>query len=124
MGGDKAAQERLKAKAEEAEAERQAVLRLMEAEKQNPVSPTSFYMLLPSLKVFIKIEILVLMYQTLYFHRLFVMIIRSRGLSQMLSIMLESTLFSPLPEALIACCFRMCFYYCLIMFFRCLDLYL
>ena len=65
MGGDKAAQERLKAKAEEAEAERQAVLRLMEAEKQNPVSPTSFYMLLPPLKVFIKIEILVLMYQTI-----------------------------------------------------------
>ncbi|KAI5084516.1 hypothetical protein GOP47_0000685 [Adiantum capillus-veneris] len=36
MGGDKAAQERLKAKAEEAEAERQAVLAAMEAEKQNP----------------------------------------------------------------------------------------
>ncbi|MCO5607411.1 hypothetical protein L7F22_061607 [Adiantum nelumboides] len=36
MGGDKAAQERLKAKAEEAEAERQAVLAAMEAEKENP----------------------------------------------------------------------------------------
>ncbi|KAH7296667.1 hypothetical protein KP509_26G033400 [Ceratopteris richardii] len=36
MGGDKAAQERLKAKAEEAEAERLAVLAAMEAEKQNP----------------------------------------------------------------------------------------
>lgn len=37
MGGDKAAQERLRAKAEAAEAERQAVLLVMEAEKQNPV---------------------------------------------------------------------------------------
>lgn len=37
MGGDKTAQERLRAKAEEAEAERKAVLVAMEAEKQNPV---------------------------------------------------------------------------------------
>eukprot|EP00249_Psilotum_nudum_P013065 c24133_g1_i2 orf=220-1269(+) len=37
MGGDKAAQERLRAKAEEAEAERQTILLATEAEKKNPV---------------------------------------------------------------------------------------
>ncbi|XP_024542984.1 uncharacterized protein LOC9634884 isoform X1 [Selaginella moellendorffii] len=36
MGGDKAAQQRLRAKADEAESERLAVLAAMEAEKQNP----------------------------------------------------------------------------------------